>query len=64
MSNIRYAATFEVELTDIEIEVHKQVSEQLGMSIGDSFRKCANERAEELLKLFKENVPQSDEDTL
>lgn len=57
---MKFVATFEVEFTSEEVNRFKELAKQLNKSFPDTVRMCANERADELLTMFKVNVPQSD----
>lgn len=59
---MKFVATFEMDFTQEELLVFKELSAQLGKSVGDTVRMCANEKANELLNNYKFNTPENNEE--
>lgn len=59
---MKLVATFEVDATEAEVLKFKELAKVLDKDFGTTYRLCANERADELLKAFKENLPPNGDD--
>ncbi len=55
---MKYVATFEVDFTQDEVEKFKQLSTELSKGFPETVRMCANDKADELLLMFKNNTPE------
>jgi hypothetical protein len=54
---MKFVATFEVDFTEAEVKKFKDLANQIGKSFPETVRMCANDKADELLKMFELNVP-------
>lgn len=54
---MKFMATFEIELPDQEIEKFKELAKEMGKSFPETYMLCASQKRDELLDMFRNNIP-------